>query len=239
MKRIIVAGIVGFAVASVWAADPKEEVQKAAKALAGKDYSWTQTSKNQGAGSAGRGAGTTEGKVNKEGVSYIVTKFTNQNGDEMTFESAAKGEKRAFKGQDGWQASPAGAGGGGRGGRGMFGGNPVTQTETLLAGVKDLKSGDGGVYSGDLTEEGVKSLMTFGGRRGGGGNATPPEVKGAKGSAKFWVKDGVLNKIEYNVQGQRTFNEQEVNINRTVTIDIKNVGSTKVELPSEAADLLK
>ncbi len=237
MKRIIVAGIVGFAVASVWAADPKEEVQKAAKALAAKDYSWTQTSKNQGGGGGGgRGAGTTEGKINKEGVSYIVTKFTNPNGDDMTFESAAKGEKRAFKGQDGWQAPPAG-GGGGRGGRGMFGGNPVTQTETLLAGVKDLKSADG-VYSGDLTEDGVKSLMTFGGRRGGG-NATPPEVKGAKGSAKFWIKDGVLNKIEYNVQGQRTFNEQEVNINRTVTIDIKNVGSTKVELPSEAADLLK
>ena len=249
MKQIIAIGIMGVMAASVWAADPKEEVQKAAKALADKDnYAWTQTSKNQGGGGGGGGrgfgAGTMEGKSNKDGVTYIVSKFTNQNGDDMTFESASKGEKRAFKGQDGWQAPGGGGGGGGGGGRGrgMFGGrNPVAQVDTLLTGVKELKSEDG-VYSGDLTEDGVKSLMAFGGGRrggGGGGGGNAPQVTGAKGWAKFWVKDGVLSKIEYNVQGKRTFNEQEVEVNRTTTIDIKNVGSTKIDLPSEAADLLK
>lgn len=246
MKRIIAIGIMGVMAASVWAADSKEEVQKAAKALADKDnYGWTQTTKNQGGGNGGGrgfGAGTVEGKSNKEGVTYIVSKFTNQNGDDMTFESASKGEKRAFKGQDGWQEPPAAGGGGGGGrGRGMFAGarNPVAQVDTLLTGVKELKSEDG-VYSGDLTEDGVKSLMAFGGRRaGGGGGGNAPQVTGAKGWAKFWVKDGVLSKVEYNVQGKRTFNEQEFDVNRTVTIEIKNVGSTKIELPSEAADLLK
>ena len=250
MKRIIAISIMGVMAASVWAADSKEEVQKAAKALADKDnYGWTQTTKNQGGGNGGGGgrgfgAGTVEGKSNKEGVTYVVSKFTNQNGDDMTFESASKGEKRAFKGQDGWQAPPAPGGGGGGGGRGrgMFAGgrSPVTQVDTLLAGVKELKSEDG-VYSGDLTEDGAKSLMAFGGgrRAGGGGGGNPPQVTGAKGWAKFSVKDGVLSKIEYNVQGKRTFNEQEFDVNRTVTIDIKNVGSTKIELPSEASDLLK
>ena len=123
----------------------------------------------------------------------------------------------------------------------MFGGggNPVALVNNLLGDIQELKSGEGGVYSGDFTEEGAKALMTFRGGRRGGGGGTPPEVKDAKGWAKFWVKDGMLTKVEYNVQGKRTFNEQEVNINRTTTIDIKDVGETKIDLPTEAADLLK
>ena len=63
--------------------------------------------------------------------------------------------------------------------------------QDLIGHTKELKSADG-VISGDLTEAGAKSLMTFGGRGGGGG----PEISGAKGSVKFWVKDGVLTKME-------------------------------------------
>ncbi len=246
MKKIIVAGIgiVALATTCLWAADAKDEVKAAAKQLAGKDnYSWTQTMKNEGGGFGGRGGFPSEGKINKDGLTYIVSKFTNQNGDEMTFERAAKGEKSAMKGQDGsWQATPApgqGGGGGGRGGRGrggMFGmaRNPVAQAEDLASKVKELKS-EQGVLSGDLTEEGAKSFLTFGGR--GGQNA--PEVAGAKGSVKFWIKDGLLAKIEYNVRGKVTFNDQENEVNRTTTIEIKNVGTTKVELPSEAQEALK
>src|SRR5207249_5303216 len=74
---------------------------------------------------------------------------------------------------------------------------PAAQAEDLAGKVKDLKSADG-VYSGDLTEEGAKSLLTFGPPRGG--NA--PEVSGAKGSVKFWVKEGELSKIKFTVQGK-------------------------------------
>src|SRR5439155_13884138 len=90
---------------------------------------------------------------------------------------------------------------------------------------------DGDAYSGDLTEDGAKSLLTFGGR-GGGGNA--PEISGAKGAVKFWVKDGVLSKYEFKVQGKVSFNGNDRDIDRTTTVEIKDVGTTKVNVPEEA-----
>ena len=106
---------------------------------------------------------------------------------------------------------------------------PAAQAQDIVGKTKDLKK-EGDVYSGDLTEEGVKSVAAF--RRGG--NA---EVKDGKGSAKFWVKDGVLTKFEYSVKGKRTFNDQEFDIDRTVTTEIKDVGTTKVVVPEAAKKL--
>src|SRR5206468_4731839 len=67
------------------------------------------------------------------------------------------------------------------------------------------------------------------------------EVKNAAGklAAKnnyswIWVKDGVLAKYEFKVQGTMSFNGNDVDIDRTTTVEIKDVGSTKVELPDEA-----
>ncbi|MCI0535250.1 MAG: hypothetical protein L0Z50_08480, partial [Verrucomicrobiales bacterium] len=101
--------------------------------------------------------------------------------------------------------------------------------EELVGRVKELKK-DGDAYSGDLTEEGAKALLSFGGRGGGGG----ANVSNAKGSAKFWVKDGVLSKYQYNVKGSVSFGGNDRDVDRTTTTEIKDVGSTKVEVPEDA-----
>ena len=51
---------------------------------------------------------------------------------------------------------------------------------------------------------------------------------------KFWLKDGLLTKYEFNVKGTMSFNGNEFDNDRTTTVEIKNVGSTKVEVPEEA-----
>ncbi len=51
---------------------------------------------------------------------------------------------------------------------------------------------------------------------------------------KFWVKDGALAKYEFNVQGKMEFNGNPIDIDRTTTVEIKDVDSTKVEVPEEA-----
>jgi hypothetical protein len=107
---------------------------------------------------------------------------------------------------------------------------PAAQAEDLAAKAKDLKKSDD-MYTGELTEEGVKELLTFG-PRPGGGNAPPPS--NAKGSVKFWIKDGVLAKYEFKVQGTVSFGGNDVDIDRTTTLEIKDVGSTKVDVPEEA-----
>ena len=46
----------------------------------------------------------------------------------------------------------------------------------------------------------------------------------------------MLSKYQYKVQGKLTVGEdkREVEINRTTTVEIKDLGSTKVKLPEEA-----
>jgi hypothetical protein len=78
------------------------------------------------------------------------------------------------------------------------------------------------VYSGDLTEEGAKAQFRFG---------TP---KNPKGSVKFWLKDGALSKYEFKVQGKVDFNGNEMDIDRATTVEIKEVGTTKVNIPAAA-----
>ncbi len=103
----------------------------------------------------------------------------------------------------------------------------------MAAQTKSLTATNGAI-SGDLTEEGVKTLVAFGrrGRRGGDG----PAVKDPKGSIKFWIKDGVLTKFEYNVSGSVEFNGDEHPVDRKATTEFKDVGTTKITIPDEAKD---
>ncbi len=149
-----------------------------------------------------------------------------------------KGGKGAVKTQDGWKSlSEAAEGDGGQGNAGRFFARrlqnfkaPAAQAEDLASKAKELKKTDDS-YSGELTEEGVKELLSFGARPGG---ADAPTVSDAKGSVKFWIKDGVLSKYEFKVQGKVTFNGNDRDIDRTSSVEIKDVGSTKVEVPDEA-----
>jgi hypothetical protein len=150
-----------------------------------------------------------------------------------TIEAVKKGDKGAIKTQDGWQSISEATSG--DPGPGTFLARrvqnfkaPAALAQDMAGAVKELKK-DGDVYAGDFTEEGAKSQLMFGGRGGNG-----PEISGAKGSVKFWVKDGMLSKYEIKVQGKVTFNGNDRDIDRTTTVEIKDIGSTKVQVPAEA-----
>jgi hypothetical protein len=113
-------------------------------------------------------------------------------------------------------------------------GTAATEAETLLGRVKELKAGDNGLWSGDLTDKGVAGLLAFGPRPGG-----DPGVKNGKGAVKFWVKDGVLVKFEAHAEGQVSGpdqNDQDMNMTRTV--EISDAGKTQVEIPDAAKKIL-
>ena len=236
MKTQIVIGLAALMATSLLIADAKDDVKSAAKKLADSSgYSWkSNTESAGGGGGGGRGGGPTEGKAIKDGtVCLSMTRGDNK------IEAFAKGEKGAIKTQEGWQSiEEAGqAAQGGQAGPGRFLGRmlanyktPAVQAGELADKVKELKK-DGDAYAGDLTEDGAKSLMTFG--RGGQG-ANAPEISGAKGSVKFWVKDGTLTKYEFKVQGKVSRNGNDMEVDRTTTIEIKDVGTTKFEVPEEA-----
>jgi hypothetical protein len=238
MKKIIIAGTISLFACSLMAADSglKDEVKNAAKKLAAQDYSWKSTVEAAGGGGGGGQfrPGPTEGKILKDGTACITTTR-----GENTTESFVKGDKGAIKTDEGWQSLAEladAAGGGGQPNRGAMMArtlrnfkSPAVQAEEFLANIPELKKVEG-AYVGDMTEAGAKQLLTFGRRPG----SQAPEPKDAKGSVKFWIKDGVLAKYEFNVQGKITGrNDQEMEVNRTTTVEIKDVGNTKVNVPEE------
>jgi len=235
MKKLILCSTALIVATSLFAADAKEEVGAAAKKLGEQaNYSWTTTVVVP-EGSPFR-PGPTEGKVEKDGTMHVKS----TRGDTTT-EVVKKGDKTAFTNRDGeWQslaeAESQDGGGGGRF-RGAMVRNmqtPAQQATNIIAGVKEFKK-DGEAFAGDLTEDAAKRLMQFrGGRGGGAGGGEGPTISDAKGSAKFWIKDGVLSKFEFKVSGKMEFNGNQMDQDRTTTVEIKDVGKTKVEVPEAA-----
>jgi hypothetical protein len=210
--------------AALYAA-PKDDVAAAAKKLADADnYSWKSTTE-------GGFSSTAQGQTQKDGLTHVSSTF----GDN-TVEIVLKGDKGAMKTEDGWKAASevaADAQGPQRFIARMVQNfkSPATQGKELAEKTTELKKDDD-AWAGDLTEEGAKSLMTFGRR---GGNANAPAIAKARGTAKFWVSaDGVLTKFQYNVKGTMTINNEDRDVDRTTTIEIKDIGTTKVEVPAEA-----
>ena len=225
----------------------KDEVTAAAKKLADQpNYSWKQSVENAGGnggggGGGGRGGGPVDGRIEKGGFAFLISTR-----GENKVESVIKGTKGAIKLEGSWksaaEAAGDGTGGGGGGGGGQNPGRffsrtvanfkaPAEQAEYLVGQATELKKADG-AYSGPLSKDGAKELLTMG-PRGGGGEG--PTVTEAKGSVTFWVKDGQLAKYAIKVQGHVSFNNNDRDVDRTTTVEIKDVGTTKVEVPEEAA----
>jgi hypothetical protein len=229
MKKLLFALSI-LAVGSLIAADssPKEDVSSAAKKLGEKpNYSWRTTVVVPE--DAQFHPGPTEGKTEKDGFTVLNLSF----GDNKT-QAVLKGGKAAATNRDGeWESAAEMEKSQGPGRfRGMMLRNfkaPAVQAADLASGAKDLKK-DGDMYAGDLTEESAKTFLSFRGRAGGDG----PTVTNPKGSVKFWLKDGALEKFEFKVQGKVDFNGNEMDVDRATTVEIKDVGTTKVEVPEEA-----
>jgi hypothetical protein len=113
---------------------------------------------------------------------------------------------------------------------------PIAQNvNEAIDKLKEIKSEGDGVYSGEFTPEGAKDQLAP--NRGPG--APAPAVSDAKGSVKIWIKDGIIVKLESTLQGKVTMGQREIEMNRTATTEIKDVGSTKIELPDEAKKKLE
>ena len=230
MKKSMFFSPMALMTISLIAADsnPKDDVTSAAKKLGEKaNYSWKTTVVVPE--SAQFRPGPTEGKTEKDGFTHVTMSF----GDNTT-QAVLKGDKAAVTNREGeWQslADLDNAEGPGRF-LGFFVRNiktPAVQAADLAAAAKDLKQ-EGDAYSGDLTEEGAKTLLTFRPRGGGDG----PTVSNAKGSVKFWLKEGELSKYEFKVTGKVSFNGNDRDVDRATTVEVKDVGTTKVEVPEGA-----
>jgi hypothetical protein len=239
MIKNLLFGMVALLAGSLMAADssPKDDVKSAAAALGNEtNYTW-QATVEVPADSQFK-PGPTDGKTEKGGYTALSFSF----GDNTT-EALTIGTNGAVKTDDGWKSlAEAMKGGGG-------GFNPATfiarmvqnyktpalEAASLADAAKQLKK-DTNSISGDLTEDGAKALLSFRrGRNGGEG----PTITNPKGSVKFWIRDGNLVKYQYHVQGTVSFNGNDRDVDRTTTVEIKDVNVTKIDVSDDAKKKLQ
>ena len=227
MKTTIALTATLLIAGSIIAADStaKDDVTNAAKKLGEKaNYSWKSVSVVPE--NAPFKPGPSEGKTEKDGVTYFTFSF----GDNTT-QIYLKGDKSAVSNSDGgWQSAAELENDEGLGRfisvlvRNFKA--PVAHAPELAAAAKELKK-DGDAFSSDMTEEGARKQFKFG------------KVTDPKGSVKFWIKDGQLSKYEYKLAGKAEFNGDEFDVDRVTTVEIKEVGTTKVEVPAAAKKKLE
>jgi len=205
-------------------ADPKTELSDAIKKLNDESgYAWTATPKTEGT-TSGRRQGPVEGKTEKDGFTLL----SGSAGD-TSYEVAFKGEKFAVNYNGDWLSGAEVGESSSVAQRLKALKKPVDEAGQLVKQTRELKREQDGLYAGELTPDGARELFALLGKRA----AEAPE---AKGTVEFRVKDGRLTKYVFTVSGKITAGEdkREVEISRTTTVEVKDVGSTKVSLPEAA-----
>ena len=231
MKKILLIGLTGIMASWLSAADssPIGKLTAAAKQLGDKgNYSWTMATK-EADGGAGR-LGPIDGKTDASKLMFLSLTPGG-----IPVEVYMKGDKGTARALEGWQTLDEIA---------QTGGSaaaivrylktykaPAAQSAELAGDLKEVKEADGAL-SGELKDEALKKILIIGMRQREG--QEPPKITDSMGTVKFWVKEGALTKYEINVQGKITSGERVNDINRTMTIEIKDVGTTKIEVPEEA-----
>lgn len=211
-------------------AAPKDDVLAGVKQIEGKSYSWTTTNVSGG----GPFSGSSTGKAAADGLVAVTTTMMDN-----SIEIVKQGAKAAIKGEAGWQsqAELANAEGPGRF-MGMMADGiraPAAEASALLEKAGEVKLVDG-TYTATFSTEAAKSIaMPFRPPAGMEG----PAVSDAKASVKFWLKDGALAKYELTTSAKISFNGDDRDMGRTTTVEIKDVGTTKVEVAEAAKAKLK
>jgi hypothetical protein len=230
MKRTFLLVAVSLCVNQLLAADstPKDTLLSASKNLGDKsNYSWKLTVEEPE-----QSTGTIDGKAEKDGTMFLAL----ARGDQ-SFEAALKGSRGALKTEDGWKALAKIMDDSAESGRNKFVARllqnlkaPTAEVAELASKIKELKAVEGG-FAGTLTSDTATELFFFHTPP----DANRPELKNPKGTVRFWLKDGALSKYQYELQGTLSVNGDDREVKRTHIVEIKEVGSTKVNIPAEAA----
>lgn len=194
-------------------------------------YTWVSTTEISGAPMR---LSPTTGKVQKGGFLMLSTEAF---GSEI--QVVRKGTNAVVKIDDGWllpaELPQPNFGGGGAPNMGAMMGRrllsakaPGEEVDALLRRLKPLKA-EGDQITGEFTDDGAKEYLKE--NRRGRGFAEP---KNAKGTIRFWLKDGTVAKSELSLDTEMETPNGSMSLNSKTTTDIKDVGTTRVEAPAEA-----
>jgi hypothetical protein len=248
MKRMILLGATGLAFLAASTAsvalgfDGKDDVKNAVKKLADQaNYSWKTTTTSESQGKDPQEKGATLGKTEKGGVTLLTISKTTKSS-----EAALQGGKVAVKTADGWKNAadfdPKGDAKGKLDKSLVLAQSlqkfvmPLVDAATFADQVKEFRSQEG-VLSGELTEEGVKAFIAQSQKPG----QKPVEFTEPKVIVKFWLRDGTLAKYEVVFEAKKPKGKDKTPTlsKTTTTVELMDVGSTKVEVSEDARKKLQ
>ena len=230
MKRLIQIALVFTAARMCVTAIPApiDDVKAAVEQLdAAPNYSWKAVTSSKVASSISRRS-PIEGQTEREGYTYF--RFVLEGN---AVEAAFRGTKAAIRTEAEWESHRELRGDREWVARRLMAFKvPASEVVHLLAISGELKKGWRDVYSGNLTSNGVRALLGELSRDSMIASVAP----GAFGTVRFWVKKGALVKYEFQVRGTVVLQDQgqQFAIDRTTTVEIENVGSTRVMVPEGA-----
>jgi hypothetical protein len=100
----------------------------------------------------------------------------------------------------------------------------------ILGSSVNLRVDDGGIVTGRLSDTAARLLLLPPGQD----NVAPEQ---AAGNFKFWISDGMLTRYEVQIAGIVSVDaggsRRLVKTSQTVTTEIKDVGTTKLNVPVE------
>lgn len=243
-------------------AELKMAVSAAAKKLADQpSFRWNTATASDAPGPFAGGAATT-GQTERDGYTRVALPSA-----DGTLEFVTKGGTTAILFEENWQTMEQAAGRGGGGGfGGPTGFNPglaanfkmpAAQAEELAGKAVDFKSA-GDTLTATFGEDAARDLFSagappgFGGGRGGragrggggaagGGRGGPfgSAIQNPKGAVTFWIKDGLLTQFTLTLSGTLEMGGNSIKLDRTVTTTIAGIGSTQVEVPADAKEILE
>jgi len=260
MKTFVLPAIAAAFSAVTLHAAPLDDVAVAAQRLAdAPNYTWTSAETTARGpmpnGQTMETSKTLAGQTEKDG--FTVTKSTMKAGNTLVEDTIYWGTQIAYLRNGSWKTAEelqaamgvprgggesitvtgTGVGGSGRGIGTMTiasqnnlppgAGRPAQMALSLLAQVKSVTA-SGDAFVAEMSQDYIARAM-----RGSGRNGPLVVSQGATASTKFWLKDGVLAKYQIKIKVAYE-NGDAPPSERTITAEIKNVGTTVVDVPAEA-----
>jgi hypothetical protein len=214
-------------------AGAREDLAQAAQSLASKNnYTWITTFEGGQLPNA-----TLRAMVDASGVIYCSVRF-----EEADVDVVIKGDQRFVKTEKGWKSAasllPSGEGSGQPEPAVMAAifsktiRPPAVEIKSLAGMLPTVETNPTGGIDAKMTEDSIKVLPIL------LPTATEPRLEKLEGVAQFFLKDHLVNRYAIKYSGLIKGPFGELDLRRTNTTVISEIGSTRVDLPAEVQKLL-
>jgi putative heme-binding domain-containing protein len=203
-------------------------------------YSWstmTETASPFGGGDA------VNGQYESSGYAYISLPAA---GNRLGF--VAKDGQFAVQIDENWQTLEHASAQSGGERRGSFGPRaiatlirnyklPAAQADELLTKTADLRQ-EGNAITGRLDSAVARAILSSAGPGGGRRGRTGSALNDVGGEVTFWTDKGMLTRFSISLTGSFRFRDNTIPLDRTITTTLTDIGTTKVEVPLDAKEIV-